>query len=124
MNATLLSETSETSLGRVNGHSHKKAGYGSLFIFPMHIEFRGVSMPRRNHESFQFPVVIEKDEDGYFIVECPVLEGCYTQGKSVDEALKNIKEVIALCMQENETRDFLKTYRPVEFSFHTVSIGA
>ena len=36
----------------------------------------------------QLPVLVEKDEDGFFVVECP-LQGCYIQGKTLDEALKN-----------------------------------
>ncbi|KLU60500.1 hypothetical protein CEB3_c33510 [Peptococcaceae bacterium CEB3] len=31
---------------------------------------------------------------------CPILDGCYTQGKTVDEALENIKEAIALCLED------------------------
>lgn len=44
----------------------------------------------------QFPLIIELDEDGFYVVECPIFSGCYTQGKTIDEAIKNIKEVIAL----------------------------
>ncbi len=36
-----------------------------------------------------------KDEDGYWVVECPSLKGCVSQGKTKDEALSNIKEAIA-----------------------------
>ena len=39
----------------------------------------------------QLPVIIEKDEDGFYVVECPVFSGCYTQGKTLDEALKWIR---------------------------------
>ncbi|MFH1979942.1 MAG: type II toxin-antitoxin system HicB family antitoxin, partial [Patescibacteria group bacterium] len=44
--------------------------------------------------NLQFPVLAEKDEDGFYVVECPVLEGCYSQGETLDQALKNIREVI------------------------------
>lgn len=44
--------------------------------------------------SMIFHVVIDKDEDGWFIVECPSLPGCVSQGKSEQEALENIKEAI------------------------------
>ena len=50
----------------------------------------------------QLPVLVEKDEDGFFVVECPILRGCYTQGKTIDEALKNIREVIELCLEEQK----------------------
>ena len=41
-------------------------------------------------------VVLEKDEDGYFIATVPSLPGCISQGKTEREAMKNIKEAIAL----------------------------
>ena len=40
-------------------------------------------------------VIMYKDEDGYWIVECPSLKGCISQGKTKEEALSNIKEAIA-----------------------------
>ena len=39
-------------------------------------------------------VVLYKDEDGYWVVECPSLKGCNSQGKTKEEALSNIKEAI------------------------------
>lgn len=39
-------------------------------------------------------VILYKDEDGYWVVECPSLKGCVSQGKSKEEALTNIKEAI------------------------------
>lgn len=42
----------------------------------------------------RFNVVIEKDESGYFIAEVPALPGCFSQGKSIDEAMINIKEAM------------------------------
>lgn len=50
--------------------------------------------------SQHFPVVIEQDEDGYFIVSCPTFAGCHSYGKTMDEALKNIKEAIQLCIED------------------------
>lgn len=49
-----------------------------------------------------FPIMIEMDEDGYFIVSCPVFKGCHSYGKTIDEALENIKEVIEMCLEEQE----------------------
>ena len=48
----------------------------------------------------EFYVVIERDEDGYFVGEVPQLRACYTQGRSIDELLENIREVILLCLEE------------------------
>jgi len=50
-------------------------------------------------QSYQFTVVIERDEDGIFIATCPVLAGCYTQGDTRDEALENIKDAIRLHLE-------------------------
>jgi predicted RNase H-like HicB family nuclease len=52
----------------------------------------------------QLPIFIEKDEDGFYVAECPVFSGCYTQGKTMDEAMKNIREVIDLCLEEKPTK--------------------
>ena len=48
----------------------------------------------------EFYVVIEKDGDGFFVGEVPQLKGCYTQGKSLDELMANMKEVIELCLED------------------------
>ena len=44
-------------------------------------------------------VTIDQDEDGVWIVECPAIPGCVSQGPSKDEALANIREAIALCIE-------------------------
>ncbi|CCQ51550.1 FIG00872294: hypothetical protein [Crocosphaera watsonii WH 8502] len=46
--------------------------------------------------------MIERDEDGYYVGEVPQLKGCYSQGDTIDELLTNIKEVIELCLEEQE----------------------
>ncbi|HIC89297.1 MAG TPA: type II toxin-antitoxin system HicB family antitoxin [Anaerolineae bacterium] len=48
---------------------------------------------------FVLPVVIEKDQDGYFAF-CPTLQGCYTQGDSYEEALANIADAIRLHIED------------------------
>jgi predicted RNase H-like HicB family nuclease len=53
----------------------------------------------------EFYVVIEKDEDGFFVGEVPQLKGCYTQGKTLDELMENIREVIVMCLEEEGTED-------------------
>ena len=70
----------------------------------------------------KFPVVVQKDEDGFYFIQCTILNGCFTQGKTLDEALKNIREVIELCLEEKENRDFIASYRPRELSLHTISL--
>lgn len=42
----------------------------------------------------KFAVVVERDEDGYYVASVPGLPGCYTQAKTLDEFTKRIKEAI------------------------------
>ena len=74
------------------------------------------------YQGLHLPLFIEKDEDGFYIVECPVLEGCYTQGKTIDEALINIREVIELILEEKKNQEILRDYRPKELSLHTIAL--
>lgn len=50
----------------------------------------------------EFSVVIEKDEDGYYVASVPVLRGCHTQAKSLDVLMKRIREAIELCLEVEE----------------------
>lgn len=65
----------------------------------------------------EFYVVIEQDEDGFFVGEVPQLRGCYTQGKTLDELLRNIREVIQLCLEKEpeigEVPDFVGVQKVV-----------
>jgi predicted RNase H-like HicB family nuclease len=47
-----------------------------------------------------FPVIVELDEDGTFIVSCPTFHACHSFGTTLDEAMQNIREVIEICMEE------------------------
>jgi len=48
-----------------------------------------------------FPVIIEQDVDGVYIVECPTLKGCRSYGRIIDEAMENIEEAIAVCLEDD-----------------------
>ena len=52
---------------------------------------------------YDFKVIIEPDESGGFVISCPSLQGCYSQGDTIDEALENIKEAILLCLEDLES---------------------
>lgn len=47
----------------------------------------------------EFDVIIEKDEEGYFVATVPALAGCHTQARSLDELMERVKEAIALCLE-------------------------
>ncbi len=64
----------------------------------------------------EFYVVIERDEDGIYIGEVPQLKACYSQGDTIDELMRNIREVIELCLEEIEeesTTEFIGIQRVV-----------
>lgn len=75
----------------------------------------------RGH-NIQVPLFVERDEDGFYVVECPLFEGCYTQGKTLDEALRNIRDVISLIVEERDAKETLRSYRPKELSLHTITL--
>lgn len=53
-------------------------------------------------KKLHLPILIEQDEDGVFIVSCPTFKGCHSYGKTVEEGMENIKEVIEMCLQEDQ----------------------
>ena len=52
----------------------------------------GLSMP-------EFDVIIEQDDEGYFVASVPSLPGCHTQARSLDDLMERIKEAIAVCRE-------------------------
>ncbi len=50
------------------------------------------------------PILVEQDEDDFYIVSCPVFKGCRSYGSTIDEALANIKEVIDMCIEEEKEK--------------------
>ena len=62
-----------------------------------------------NHTGNDFYVVIERDEDGFFVGEAPQLRACYSQGRTIDELMANMRDVIALCLEAEPE------YSPTEF---------
>ncbi len=50
----------------------------------------------------KFTVVIERDEDGYYVATVPALRGCHTQARSLDTLMKRAREVIELCLEDQD----------------------
>lgn len=50
--------------------------------------------------SQEFYVVIEKDEDGFYVGEVSAVRGCYAQGETIEELMRNMREVIEMCIEE------------------------
>ena len=45
-------------------------------------------------------VILEKDEDGYYVASCPAIKGCHSQGRTKKEALANVREAVLGCLEE------------------------
>ncbi len=49
-------------------------------------------------------VTIEQDEDGMYVAEVPAIAGCYTQGKTIDEAMNRIREAVSACSKDENVK--------------------
>ena len=61
-------------------------------------------MKTQETKTLHLPILIEQDEDNFYIVSCPVFKGCHSYGATIDEALSNIKEVIDMCIEEEKEK--------------------
>lgn len=73
-------------------------------------------------KSRQFKVIIEKDEDGFFVAQVPALPGCVTQAKSYDQLMVRLQEAMELCLEVEQSN---KTYRKniKQFSYNPSFVG-
>jgi predicted RNase H-like HicB family nuclease len=76
-------------------------------------ELKGQEKPMK------FQVTIDRDEDGVWIVECPAISGCVSQGSSKQEALDNIKEAVQLCLEVRGERGL-----PLTIQTHQIEVAA
>ncbi len=53
----------------------------------------------RNSNRREFSVIVERDEEGFYVASVPELRGCHTQARSLDKLSKRIREAIALCLE-------------------------
>ncbi len=54
--------------------------------------------------SLKFNVTLDRDEDGVWVIECPAIPGCVSQGQTRDEAMVNIEDAIRLCLEVRAER--------------------
>lgn len=62
----------------------------------------------------KLPVTLERDESGMFVVDCPAIPGCVSQGRTEEEALANIREAIVGCLEVRAEQGLPLTVRTVE----------
>lgn len=65
-----------------------------------------------------FPIVVEKDEDGFFVAVNPSLEGCYSQGRTIEEALANVQEATELCLEGTNEKE---AHSDTQVSVHLIA---
>lgn len=65
-------------------------------------------MENMTMKKLHLPIIIEMDEDGYYIVSCPLFKGCHSYGETIDEALENIREVVEMCLEETKVEELNK----------------
>ena len=75
-----------------------------VLVVMLFLERMGASKEAGTVDKGVFPVIIQAGEDGKYVASCPAIDGCFSQGDSVSEAAANIREAIALCIEEMETR--------------------
>ncbi len=71
-------------------------------------------MKKKSAKKREFNVVIEKDEDGFYVGSVPSLRGCHTQAKSLDQLMKRMTEVIALCLEEEKPTSYSNEFIGVQ----------
>ena len=67
----------------------------------------------------KFNVTLDRDEDGVWMVECPSIPGCISQGQTKEEALENIKDAIVSCLEVRAERGL-----PLTVETHQVEVFA
>lgn len=77
-------------------------------------------MANINKQHQIFPVILEEDETGGYVVTNPSLEGCYSQGETVEEALNNIKEATELCLEDAKSNN--DQVKIKDISLHLISL--
>jgi predicted RNase H-like HicB family nuclease len=68
-----------------------------------------------NRKAHEYVVVIERDEEGWYVGTVPSLQGCHTQAKTLDELTERIKEAILLCLE-------VKGNKPIETALEFIGM--
>ncbi|MBI4068026.1 type II toxin-antitoxin system HicB family antitoxin [Candidatus Kaiserbacteria bacterium] len=59
----------------------------------------------RTRDTRHFPIIVEQDEAGFFVATNPALPGCYSQGRTMNEALANVREATEASLAEQDASD-------------------
>ena len=72
-------------------------------------------------QHYRFPIIIENDNDGY-VAFCPTLQGCYAQGATYEEVVKNIEDVIRLHIEDRKAQNE-EILEPARVSLSSIDIS-
>ncbi len=76
-------------------------------------------MAKKKNRVMKFKVLVEQGEDGFYVADVPELQGCHTQAKNKKELMKRVKEVIALCLEDDAPVIFRKVdIKEIEMPIH------
>jgi len=62
----------------------------------------------------KLPVIVQQDEEGWYVAECPAIPGCVSQGRTLEEALVNVREAMELCLEVRLEEGFPLTIETFE----------
>lgn len=80
-------------------------------------------MKKVKTQTYNLPVIVEKDQDGFFVADCPEIQGCHAQGNTLEQALTNIRDAIKLHLKIlKEEKQDIPTYQPVSLASIEVSL--
>lgn len=79
-------------------------------------------MIENEFKHMKFPVLIQKYDDGIYCAECTLFDGCFSQGKTMAQALANIREVIELCLEEEENQSRARKFQADDVTLHAVTL--
>lgn len=71
-------------------------------------------MKKSAKPSREFSVIIERDEEGYFVGTVPELRGCHTQAKSLDKLMERVREAIEACLDDEQDEPVTNTFVGVQ----------
>lgn len=73
-------------------------------------------------KKYQFKVLIEQDEDGYFVASMPALPGCHTQAKTISQLRERIRDAIRLCLEASKENASYRE-RIKQFAYEPAFVG-
>lgn len=73
-------------------------------------------------QATQYKVVIERDEDGFFVASVPALPGCHTQAKQFGDLMDRVKDAIRLCLEVSEENPSYRA-KVKQFAYEPTFVG-